>query len=101
MGVADTDSGGADLSLLRQIPAVDELLGRETLRTLEKQVGRRLVVDATRQVLQSLRGRIASGQLATVAIEMLEKEIVAAIQTAAELSLRPVINASGVILHTN
>ena len=88
-------------SLLRQIPAVDELLNRHALRTLEAQVGRRLVVEATRKVLQSLRGRISSGSLSSVTVEMLEREIVAETEATAEFSLRPVINASGVILHTN
>jgi L-seryl-tRNA(Ser) seleniumtransferase len=91
----------AEVSLLRQIPAVDELLGREALRALEERLGHRLVVEATRKVLQGLRGRIASGQLSSVSAEMLEQEIIAATQAAAGFSLRPVINASGVILHTN
>jgi len=91
----------AQVSLLRQIPAVDELLGREALRALEGRVGHRLVVDATRQVLQSLRGRISSGELSAVSVETLEQEIVAATQATVGRSLRPVINASGVILHTN
>ena len=94
-------TGGVGESLLRQIPAVDELLGREALRALETRLGRRMVVDATRKVLQSLRARITSGTLSSVSVEMLEKEIVAATETTAELSLRPVINATGVILHTN
>jgi L-seryl-tRNA(Ser) seleniumtransferase len=96
------DEGGAvGESLLRQIPSVDELLGRDALRALEARLGRRLVVDATRKVLQSLRARISNGTLAKVSVEMLEKEIVAATEKTAELSLRPVINATGVILHTN
>ncbi|HET7840568.1 MAG TPA: L-seryl-tRNA(Sec) selenium transferase [Terriglobia bacterium] len=88
-------------SLLRQIPAVDELLGRDSIRALENRVGHRLVVDATRKVLQGLRARISDGTLASVSTEMLEKEIIAASESAAEFSLRPVINATGVILHTN
>lgn len=88
-------------SLLRQIPAVDELLGRKALRALEDRLGRRRVVDATRKVLQGLRARISAGRLAGVSVELLENEIVAATETSAELSLRPVINATGVILHTN
>jgi len=101
MSFPESSSEHTDASLLRQIPAVDELLGRATLRALAEQVGRRLLVDATRRVLQSLRGRIASGQLSRVSLEMLEQEIVAATQATVALSLRPVINASGVILHTN
>ncbi len=101
MGFPENSSEQAAVSLLRQIPAVDELLGREALRALEARVGRRLVVDATRKVLQSLRGRISSGQISGVSAEMLEEEIISATETNLEYSLRPVINASGVILHTN
>jgi L-seryl-tRNA(Ser) seleniumtransferase len=88
-------------SLLRQIPSVDELLGRDALRALEERLGRRLVVDATRKVLQGLRTRISGGTLSSVSVEMLEKEIVAATEKTAEFSLQPVVNATGVILHTN
>jgi L-seryl-tRNA(Ser) seleniumtransferase len=88
-------------SLLRQIPSVDELLGREALRVLEDRLGHRLVVDSTRRVLQGLRARISSGSLTSVSVETLEKEIVAATQASAQPSLRLVINATGVILHTN
>jgi L-seryl-tRNA(Ser) seleniumtransferase len=88
-------------SLLRRIPPVDELLGREALRALERRVGRRLLVEATRKTIQNLRDRITSGTLFDISVESLEKEIIAAAESSAEFSLRPVINASGVILHTN
>jgi len=101
MGSSETSSGRAEVSLLRQIPAVDELLGRDALRALEARVGRKVVVDATRKVLQGLRGKISSGQISGVSIEMLEQEILSTSETDLEFSLRPVINASGVILHTN
>ena len=101
MDHSETGSERASASLLRQIPAVDELLSRASLRALELRVGRRILVDATRQVLQSLRGRISSGSIASISVEMLESEIIAATEATTELSLRPVINATGVILHTN
>jgi L-seryl-tRNA(Ser) seleniumtransferase len=88
-------------ALLRRIPAVDELLGREALRGLEKRLGRRLLVDATRKTIQSLRERISSGVQLEISHESLEREIIAEAKSSAEFSLRPVINASGVILHTN
>jgi L-seryl-tRNA(Ser) seleniumtransferase len=91
----------ADIALLRQIPAVDELLGRPALRSLESRVGRRLLVDSTRKVLQGLRGRIARGEIHSLSLESLERDILAATEGEAEHSLRPVINATGVILHTN
>jgi L-seryl-tRNA(Ser) seleniumtransferase len=88
-------------NLLRQIPAVDELLGREPLRELEARVGHWLVVEATRKVLQSLRARLAAGQRAEFSIEGLENAILAETESVTGLSLQPVINATGVILHTN
>ena len=100
----DTPSSGSESaagSLLRQIPAVDELLNRQSLRELEGRVGHRLVVEATRKVLQSLRERISGGSLANVSPEMLEKEILEEAEAATGFSLQPIINATGVILHTN
>ncbi len=101
MGSPETSFEPADTALLRQIPAVDDLLGRDALRGLEARVGRRVLVDATRKVLQSLRARIARGELTTVSVAVLETEIAAAAESEAKFSLRPVINATGVILHTN
>ena len=43
----------------------------------------------------------SSGELTNVSIDMLEKEIIAEAESSAEFSLQPVINATGVILHTN
>jgi L-seryl-tRNA(Ser) seleniumtransferase len=101
MDPSKTSSEEAVGLLLRRIPAVDDLLSRDALRSLEKRVGHRLLVDATRKVIQGLRNRLSSGALADVSVEMLEKEIIAVTESSAEFSLRPVINASGVILHTN
>src|SRR5205823_4066954 len=55
-------------SLLRQIPSVDELLGRAALGGLEARVGRRALVEATRKVLDSLRNGISSGAVSDVSI---------------------------------
>ena len=91
----------AAATLLRQIPAVDELLNRPGLRELEVRVGRRLLVEATRKVLQGLREGIAQGSVPGVSAEWLEEKIVEEADTAAGFSLQPVINATGVVLHTN
>ena len=88
-------------TLLRRIPSVDALLGRTALGALQRRVGRGVVLDVARRVLDSLRGRIASGELSDVFPEAIEQEIIAAAERAAECSLRPVINATGVVLHTN
>jgi L-seryl-tRNA(Ser) seleniumtransferase len=89
------------MGLFRQIPAVNELLSRPALRDLQARVGHRLLVDSTRRALERLRDRIAEGSLSGVSLAALEQEIVIAAEAAARFSLRPVINASGVVLHTN
>jgi L-seryl-tRNA(Ser) seleniumtransferase len=60
-----------------------------------------LVVEATRKVLQSLREGISRGSLANLSAEWLEEEILQEAEAVTGLSLEPVINATGVILHTN
>jgi L-seryl-tRNA(Ser) seleniumtransferase len=95
------DAGPATTGLLRQIPAVNELLGRTALRDLQAHAGRGLVVECTRRVLRRLRDRIVEGSLSSVSLEALEQEIVIEAEAATRFSLRAVINASGVVLHTN
>src|SRR5579859_730362 len=91
----------AVVELLRQIPSVDELLGRESLRRLETELGHRVVVQAARTLLQSVREGIANGTLKAFSSAGLEEGIAAAARDLAADSLQPVINATGVILHTN
>ncbi len=98
---SEPDAGPEVTALLRQIPAVNEMLNRTALKELEARVGRRLVVECTRRVVQRLREGIVAGSLSSVSLVALEQEIVSEAETAAHYSLRPVINASGVILHTN
>jgi L-seryl-tRNA(Ser) seleniumtransferase len=88
-------------SLLRQIPSVDELLNRQSLHELDARLGHRLVVEVTRKVLESKREEILRGGPADVSADHLEAEILREAEAAAEFSLQPVINATGVILHTN
>jgi len=90
--------------LLRQIPSVDELLMQPRLAGLTKRVDRNLVVEVARAVLADLRGRIAE-DLNWTAISLdgasVEELISAQVEKILSRSLQPVINATGVILHTN
>ncbi len=88
-------------SLLRQIPAVDDLLAGQALRAVEKRLGRRAVVESSRKTLDALRKRISSGETKKFSIEELESEIVRRAEKIVRFSVQPVINATGVILHTN
>lgn len=91
-------------ALLRRLPSVDELLLRPRIAALCSSVERTYAVAAVRDVLAQLRREIASGELAdesALAPQNLEQRIINAVDSELAPSLRPVINASGVILHTN
>src|SRR5712664_1268012 len=88
--------------LLRQIPSVDELLAQPRLAALVQGVDRKLLVEVTRTVLADLRGRI-TGEGTAVALDSSAREerIASMVERVLASSLEPVINATGVILHTN
>jgi L-seryl-tRNA(Ser) seleniumtransferase len=94
-------------TLLQQIPSVNEMLARPALRALEKEVGRQLVVDSVRQVLANVRAMLtyqtSTHPMVTDFLEMarMEGQVDAGVRREIEPSLRSVINATGVVLHTN
>ena len=91
--------------LLRQIPSVDELLSQPRLAALASRVDRALLLDVTRAALADLRARIAgdlvAGALSALATGDIEATIADWVERILAHSLLPVINATGVILHTN
>jgi L-seryl-tRNA(Ser) seleniumtransferase len=91
---------------MRQIPSVDALLARPAIESLAAKSGRALVTAAIRKVLAEVRSELtqkSNERSATEPIDPapLENEIHAAVERALTPSLRAVINATGVILHTN
>jgi len=90
--------------LLRQIPSVDELLMQPRLAALTRRVDRELMVEIARTVLAELRTRITAEEMAVVVpldSSVLEERIASMVERVLASSLEPVINATGVILHTN
>jgi len=90
--------------LLRQIPSVDELLAQPRLAALSKRVDRNLVVEVARTALADLRARIAGDSNWTalgLSAASVEELISTEVERILSRSLQPVINATGVILHTN
>ncbi|MBM4444352.1 MAG: L-seryl-tRNA(Sec) selenium transferase [Chloroflexi bacterium] len=84
----------------RSLPSVDKLLADRRLRPLEAAHSRQLVTDAVRQVLEAGRSAIARGEPAPTP-DQLVASVVAEVESLAQISLRSVINATGVVLHTN
>jgi len=90
-------------TLLRRVPSVDELLLRPRLAALCKEVDRAFALDTLRGVLAEVRRDIIAGAAEERVVEAaeIERRTVEAVESELRPSLKPVINASGVILHTN
>ncbi|MGA2954392.1 MAG: L-seryl-tRNA(Sec) selenium transferase [Thermodesulfobacteriota bacterium] len=92
---------------LRTLPAVDELLRQAQVQPLLKIHSRTLVVESIRKVLEEKRQTIFQSRddQEAAAVTLTPEQWAAAIEEelAASFrpSLRPVINATGVVLHTN
>ena len=88
--------------LLRKIPKIDEVLQDERLFFYTESTPRAVIVDSVREVIEELRKDILEGKRNQVGTkETLMTEIVARITGKKKKSLRRVINATGVVLHTN
>ncbi|MFQ5885870.1 MAG: L-seryl-tRNA(Sec) selenium transferase [Anaerolineae bacterium] len=85
---------------LRKLPSVDILLQGRAIKRLLAQSGREVVVASIRAVLEEARSAIGAGQPCPDTSTLLER-VVASVSLALRPTLRPVINATGVILHTN
>jgi L-seryl-tRNA(Ser) seleniumtransferase len=89
----------------RLLPSIDELLRGEAMQAIAAREGHAATVAAARGLLDELRGRIARGAMTeeqiAVALGDAPGQIERRLQEAMAYSLRPVINATGVILHTN
>ena len=88
-------------ALFRRLPAVDALLNSEKARSLISDYGREMVVSTTRDVIENLRDQLRGGKTPNMASDTVLEMISGALQTAFTPTLLPVINASGVIIHTN
>jgi len=85
-------------ALLRQLPSVEEVLQEPATRALLTRLPRWAVLDGVREALDQARRRILSGGAPP---EDLAAQAAALAESKARPSLRHLINATGVILHTN
>ncbi|MBI3694961.1 MAG: L-seryl-tRNA(Sec) selenium transferase [Acidobacteria bacterium] len=83
----------------RVLPSVDEVLKDPAVATLE--FPRALVVAAVREVLADLRQVVGEKRSVQDRLARLGAEVGERVRRITTLSLRPVINATGVVLHTN
>jgi L-seryl-tRNA(Ser) seleniumtransferase len=83
----------------RALPSVDRLLSSEPIRLLDAGAAP-VLTKLARQVLEEARAAVSRGS-EPPSPEELAENVLALAETVLRPSLRPVINATGVIIHTN
>lgn len=85
---------------LCRIPSVDEVLKYPKVKNLLSVYNRSFVVATVRDVLELLRERILGDEKVDISTDTISSMVSEAIESTKTPSLRRVINATGVILHT-
>jgi L-seryl-tRNA(Ser) seleniumtransferase len=95
----------ANSPLLRRLPSVERLLDRRGFRALEEEFGRAELLAATRSALAELRQAVREKRLDESALDSalaeMESSVKARLTDATTASLVSVVNATGIIVHTN
>jgi L-seryl-tRNA(Ser) seleniumtransferase len=86
---------------LRSLPSVDQLVRRLTAEPALAAIPRARLTATVRSALDAERRRVLAADAAPADLEALAARVLASTQAAGAFSLRPVINATGVVLHTN
>ena len=91
--------------LYRKLPSVDEILRLPSVAAQLDREGHGLVTEAARSVVARMRDEIKAGRLdekgIALAVDGISDAVSREIRRSLEPSLRRVINATGVVLHTN
>ena len=104
--MARSGKSEARQSALRSLPSVDALLQRVQGDAALKGIPRARIVQAVREVLVGERGRLVegvkrAGTVTPLDTDALARRVVGELSRAGAFSLAPVVNATGVVLHTN
>jgi L-seryl-tRNA(Ser) seleniumtransferase len=92
-------------NLFRKLPSIDEVARDPAIQFLIENSGHDSIIHAARMVLARLRQEITADLLDEAGLELALTGMAGAVEKqvrlALDYSLRPLINATGVILHTN
>ena len=88
-------------STFRHLPSVEKILRTPTGEILSKQYGRPVVTYAIRHVLENARVELGNGSKLDYSAEAISERARRIVRSICTSSLKPVINATGIILHTN
>src|ERR1043165_6407082 len=89
---------------MRRVPSVDQLLRTDAARELRDRVGTRRATNIARSVIAEIRALVRAGLAEPTSNGLLAeavRRLEATAQREAQAGIRRVINATGVVLHTN
>jgi L-seryl-tRNA(Ser) seleniumtransferase len=88
---------------LRQLPAVAAVLESPAIKALQPVYGHEVIASAARAELDELRERLKGGESldGVLDVESVAARVLARAEADSAPRLRPVINATGIVLHTN
>lgn len=91
--------------ILRKLPAVDALLQQEAIQEAIDVQPRKLVIESIRQVLSAKRKAVMENPQAFAGMDFqladLAEEVLAKLNALSGYTLKKVVNATGVVIHTN
>ena len=85
--------------LLRTIPAVHEIVTE--LQRMKGNISERLFTTVTRDVITYFRQKILNGEINSITKEEVLTEALQSLEEKLRPSLRRIVNATGVVIHTN
>ena len=97
---APTSPSPQAASELRKLPRTDALLEAARREGLVDRLGHGWVVEGIREALDRLRQEVLAGAPCPEAAEI-ARSVLAGLAAASPGSLQPVVNATGVVIHTN
>ncbi len=87
--------------LLRLIPSIDDVMKRDWAKSFIERSSRSFVKRSLSEFFDSLRERVKKGDVDGIDDEFIEQEFSKFFERRISSSIRRVINATGVIVHTN
>src|SRR5688572_20066076 len=87
----------------RQLPPVTQILEQDSLRSIQSVYSHELIVSAVRQELDDLRQKLTTGEALDGRLDAAKicERVVARLSRELQPKLQQVINATGIVLHTN
>ena len=86
---------------LRELPSVDEVLRSDNLQKCVALYSKNLVTEIVRDILKKMRAEIIENHIIDISVENIGLLVKNYLKNMLKPSLKKIVNASGVVLHTN